>query len=436
MTTILSYKIRIYPTYKQKKIINKTLDACRFIYNDYLAMTIEYYKSSKDFITGYDYSKMLTSWKKTNARYMWLNNISSKAIHETFMDCDSAYKKFFKKEGKFPRFKSKKRNPITGYYFIGDKVKFKPSIKRVNLPILGLTKISECFYVPTNKRVIGGTIKKEGDKYYAVFRIEEDSFDILYRKEDRNNKSLFNIFNTEYYLNKKYSPGIGIDMGIKTFLTGYTKDGNLIYQQSFLKDKRIIKLEKRITRLQRIISNKMEVNLSKMIDEYKTNHNGEEPSESYRNQLQSKSYSNSCRCVQKKINRCKNKISNIKTDIINKLVLTLVRTKPKYITIEDLSIKGLLENDASHTLHKSIQDSKIRLFFNKLIENARYYGIEIRKANRFFASSKKCSNCGKKNKKLTLNDREFICPHCNLLIDRDVNAAINLCKLTKYDIVI
>ncbi len=108
-----------------------------------------------------------------------------------------------------------------------------------------------------------------------------------------------------------------------------------------------------------------------------------------------------------------------------------MRAKPKYITIEDLSIKNLLENNASNELHKYIQDSMFRYFFTKLIEKFQYYDIEIRQANKFFASSKICSNCGNKLKELQLTDRIYHCPCCNINIDRDMNAAINLCNLNK-----
>lgn len=113
----------------------------------------------------------------------------------------------------------------------------------------------------------------------------------------------------------------------------------------------------------------------------------------------------------------------------------MVRTKPKYITIEDLSVKSLLENNAPSELHKNIQDSMFRYFFTKLIEKAEYYDIEIRKADKFFASSKKCSMCGHKHKDLKLTDRVFTCPECGFTINRDLNAAINLCNLKKYTII-
>ena len=106
-----------------------------------------------------------------------------------------------------------------------------------------------------------------------------------------------------------------------------------------------------------------------------------------------------------------------------------------YITIEILSVKNLLENDASSTLHKYIQDSMFRHFFNKLEFKCFLYNIELRRANKFFASSKKCCICGRKNKSLKLSDRIYTC-ECGNTIDRDLNAAINLCNLHKYEIVV
>ena len=196
---IKSYKIRIYPNEKQIKIINQTLGTCRWIYNDYLSINKDNYKHDKPFMSGYEYSKNLTEWKKKDSKYVWLNEISSKAIHESFMDCDEAFRKFFKKKAGFPKFKSKKRNPVRGYYFITDKLKFKHNY--VNLPILKWTKISENDYIPTyGIKYCGCTlIKDSDDKYYITIRVYHDFND---------------LYQGKYY---DTTNGIGIDVGIKSF---------------------------------------------------------------------------------------------------------------------------------------------------------------------------------------------------------------------------
>lgn len=413
---IRSYKIRIYPNDNQIKIINQTLGACRWIWNDYLSMNINNHKENKPFISGYEYSKMLTQLKKIDIKYTWLNDISSKAIHESFMDCDEAFKKFFKKISGFPRFKSKKKNPTMGYYFITDKVKFKHNY--INLPILKWTKISENSYVPNNRPLCGGTIIKDTDnKYYISLRIYHELDDF---------KELGSV---------KHNKGVGIDVGIKSYITGYSKDDNIFQIPKFINDHTILRYEEKITKLQRIISNKMEINYGRLLNKYLDSHHGEDPNEDYKNIMKGKSYSNSCYKLQHKINMYKKKIHNYKKNKINHIVLNLVRSKPKYITIEDLSVKNLLENDASSELHKYIQDSMFGYFYNKLIEKSLYYNIEIRQADKFFASSKLCNNCGNKLKDLQLSTRIYTCPSCGISIDRDINAAINLCNLKKYTII-
>jgi len=413
---IKSYKIRIYPNKNQIKIINQTLGACRWIWNDYLAMNINNHKENKPFLNGQAYSKLLTQWKKYDPKYTWLNDISQKAILKAFMNSEESFKKFFKHMTGFPRFKSKKRNPVRGYYFITEKVKFKHNY--VNLPILKWTKISENSYIPTDKRLCGGTIIKDSDdKYYITIRVYHRINDL---KE---------------YTEFKHSKGIGIDVGINAYVTGYFKDGNMFKISKFINDKSIVMYEEEIEKLQRIISNKMEVNYGKILNKYLDSHDGEEPNENQKNIMKAESYSNNCRRLQRKINRYEKKIHNYKKNKIDNLVIRLAKSKPKYITIEDLSVKNLLENNASSELHKYIQDSMFRYFYTKLIEKSIYYDIEIRQANKFFASSKICSNCGSKKKDLTLSDRIYDCPCCGLSIDRDLNAAINLCNLKKYTII-
>ena len=139
--------------------------------------------------------------------------------------------------------------------------------------------------------------------------------------------------------------------------------------------------------------------------------------------------------MRKKINRLYQKKSNIRKDFIDKLVyFIVVRTKPEYITIEDLGVKNMLENDSNHSLHKYIAESGFYYFRTHLTDKCHEFVTELRIALRYFASSKTCSRCGHKLKSLSLNDRVYRCPECGLVIDRDLNASINLTYTDKYSI--
>lgn len=412
---ILSYKLRIYPNSTQEYIINRTLGACRFIYNNFLFTSKDYYNETGKYLSGYDFSKKLTVLKKEDDNYSWLTEISSKAIRNSIMNADKSYRNFFKGKHSFPKFKSKK-DKVQTYFFIGDNVKFKD--KKVTLPILGKVRFTEEGYIPIDRRVIGGTIKKELDEYYAIFRIDMP-IEVL-------DKSRYT------YNYGKY----GIDVGIKEYLTISDKFYNISQIKSFLKLPNIVKLEKRIEKLQKVISHKMEYNYGVLLNEYLDKYH-KEPNEIQKNIMKGKSYSNTCRRLQNKISKLKKKINNIKMDYINKIVSTLVKLKPKSITVETLDIKDLLENDSSKTLHKYIHDSKFYYFFTHLQFKCYIYGIELRKADKYFASSKICSNCGNKKKDLKLSDRIYHCECCGYTVDRDVNASFNLVNLkkNKYSIV-
>jgi putative transposase len=128
----------------------------------------------------------------------------------------------------------------------------------------------------------------------------------------------------------------------------------------------------------------------------------------------------------------KNKQRNIRNDYINKLVYLLTaKTKPSVITIENLDVSEMIKHNGTKdaTLHKYISESSFYTFKVKLTNKCKYYGIRLREANKYFASSKICSRCGNKNKSLTLSDRVYYCNKCGLTIDRDINASINLLTL-------
>ena len=407
-------KIRIYPNKTQESIINRTLGACRFIYNKYIEYNITYYKETGKFLKAYDFSKIVTKLKKTE-EFSWLNEISRKALIESVMTCEKSYKKFFKKkQPKPPRFRSK-RQPVQSYFFIKDSIHFNTGKKNIiHIPILKNIRITERNYLPDKKSITSGRVIKENNKYYVMF-----------------------IYNTNIKESTIRSVGCGIDFGIEKFATIHYKTGDTMIIESFVNSDKFKEINEKIKYYQRLISHKAEINYGRLKNKYLDKNPDGKISDTLKNIMKGESYNTSqIRRLKKKISKLYNKKVNIARDIILKLVDILVtRTKPRYITIEDLCIKNMIETDGFHDLHRLITESRWFFFRERLSQKCKEYNIELRIANKFLASSKTCSSCGKKHKNLKLSDRMFICPHCGYKINRDLNASINLCNTKKYSLV-
>ena len=407
-------KIRIYPNKSQESIINRTLGACRFIYNKYIEYNINYYKETGKFLSGYEFSKIVTQMKKTEEFY-WLNEISSKAIKDSIMTCEKSYKIFFKKkQPKLPRFRSK-RQPIQSYFIANEIIHLNTGKKNIiRIPILRNIRITERNYLPDEKQVTSGRIIKEGDKYYISF-----------------------IYDTDIKNSTIRTVGCGIDLGINKFATIHYKTGDTMIIESFVNSDKFKEINEKIKYYQRLISHKVEINYGRLKSQYLDKHPDGKIPEKYQNIMKGESCNTSqIRRLHKKISKLYKKKINIAKDIILKLVdILVVRTKPRYITIEDLSIKNMIETEGFHVLHRLVTESRWFFFRERLSQKCKEYDIELRIANKFLASSKTCSSCGKKHKDLKLSDRVFICPHCGYKIDRDLNASINLCNTKKYSLI-
>jgi len=262
--------------------------------------------------------------------------------------------------------------------------------------------------------VTSGRVIQENDKYYVSF-----------------------LYDTYKKPKGVKTHGIGIDVGIKNYISIASVDDTHLQIPSFIKHDRYKELEDKIKNIQNIISWKAKVNLFKAYKQYADTHNGEEPPESALNIMKGESYDTSCiRKLYRKMKRLYSKRNNYGNDYINKIIAKLVRAKPEFITIENLDIQSLLSKDSSHTLHDHIAKSKFYYFKERLLQKCSEYSIELRIADKFFASSKKCCKCGNKRKDLSLSDRMYYCEECGNYMDRDLNAAHNLCKLDKYTIVV
>ena len=203
----------------------------------------------------------------------------------------------------------------------------------------------------------------------------------------------------------EYTDGIGIDLGIKTLAT--CSDGTTVPNIKTFRRVRI--LEKRLKRLQRKVSRKYLINKCNKYNKTK-------------NIIK----------LEKQIKLIRRSIRNIRINHIRKFVSVLVKKQPKYIAIEDLNVKGMMKN--KH-LAKDIANCSFYTIREHIIRKATERSIVVRLVDRFYPSSKTCSNCGNYKKDLKLSQRVYHCNHCQEKIDRDLNAALNIAKTDKYILV-
>ncbi|WP_373130130.1 RNA-guided endonuclease InsQ/TnpB family protein [Dorea formicigenerans] len=380
-----SFKTEINPTEEQKVKIRKTIGTCRYIYNFYLTHNKELYDKGEKFMSGKSFSIWLNNeYLPRNPDKLWIKEVSSKSVKRSIENGCIAFTRFFKHQSAFPNFKKKGKSDVKMYFVKNNPKDCRCERHRINIPSLGWIRIKEKGYIPTTKDgyvIKSGHVSIRADKYYVSVLIE-----IL------NNKIVNN-----------FNEGIGIDLGLKDF--AIVSNGKTY--KNINKSAKLKKLEKQLIREQRSLSRKYE-NLKKGWSTQKTN-------------------------IQKqrlKVQKLHHRIDNIRTDHINKTIAEIVKTKPSYITIEDLNVSGMMKN--KH-LSKAVASQKFYEFRIKLQAKCNENGIELRVVDRWFPSSKTCHCCKNIKKDLKLSDRIFKCD-CGYIEDRDFNAALNLRDATTYEV--
>ena len=383
-----AYKMEINPTDEQKSKIHRTIGVSRFVYNFYIARNKEIYERKGKFISGMDFSKWLNNeYIPNNQEVKWIKEVSSKATKQAIMNGDKAFRDFFKKAKGFPKFKKKKNQDVKAYFPKNNKTDWTLERHRVKIPTLGWVRLKEFGYIPINSVVKSGTVSQKADRYYVSILVEEDD------------KKVY----------KSTNEGLGIDLGVKEFVVC----SNGIKFKNINKTSTVKKVEKKLKREQRKLSRKYE----SLKIRNKNIREGRATSQNIQKQIV-------------KVQKLHQRLTNIRTDYINKTVFSIVNQKPSYVTIEYLNVKGMMKN--KH-LSKAIASQKFFEFKTKLMSKCKENHIELRIVDRFYPSSKTCSNCGKIKKDLKLSDRIYKCD-CGLAIDRDLNASINLKNAKEYKI--
>ena len=390
MTILLkSYKTEINPSEEQAHKINKTIGVCRFIYNFYIAKNKEVYECEKRFVSGMDFSKWLNNdFIPNNSEYKWIKDVSSKAVKQSIMNGEKAFKKFFMKKSGFPKFKKKSKSDVKAYFPKNNRTDWTIERHRVKIPTLGFVRLKEKGYIPTDSKVKSGTVSVRAGRYYVSILVEVE--DVVPEKQT--------------------GEGVGIDVGIKDFAIVNTIENPFI---NINKTKRVIELEKRLKREQRKLSRKYESLKIK---------NKKEKGEATRQNI------NKQIVVVQKLHQ---RLSNIRENYINQVVNQIIGRKPSYITIEDLNVKGMMKN---RHLAKAVQKQNLYSFRVKLTNKCKQSGIELRIVDRWYPSSKTCSECGSIKSDLKLSDREYVCTECGCIMDRDKNASINLANAKVYKV--
>ena len=362
-------KIRIYPDNVQEDFISKQLGCCRLIYNKLLDYKKMQYEQNKQTCSLSQLGKYLTNLKKQD-EYLFLNDVYSVCLQQSLNDLMVAYNNFFKFNKGYPKFKSKKDKKQTCKFsntifkYKHDKIKGNriTLIKQLKNILFKCSRENEIYLNHNQKYIQSITLVKTTTRKYYLSILIDCK---IQQKE---------------YLDTV----IGLDLGIKDFIVD--SNGNRYENKHFYKNQ-----EQKLKKLQRQLSKKQ-----------KGSNN--------RNKLRIK------------LSKVHEKIKNQRQNYLHQITSKIVNEN-QVICIEDLNVKGMMSN---HKLSKSIQDLSLFEFRRQLEYKCKWYGRQLIVIDRFYPSSKVCHNCGYIYKDLKLSEREWICPHCKSLIDRDYNAAQNI----------
>ena len=381
---IKTFKVKLSPNNKQQSQMFLIAGYARYAYNWALAIEKEIYSSGGKFIDDYELRRMFTVHKQAQP---WLYDVSNDALKQAIKDACGAFKKFFKGQAKHPRFKSKKKSRIS---FYRDACKIDFTNTHVKLEKIADGKNGNRAKANWVRLVENGRIPV-GSKYSNP-RITFDGID------------WWISVGVEMEVKQKQPSGspIGIDVGIKSLAV--CSDG--VGYSNINKTQTVKRLEKHHRRLQRQVSRKYQMN-KKGVTYRKTSN---------------------IRKLEKQLLKSSKRLANIRQNYLHQTTSSIVAREPSAVVMEDLNVMGMMKN--KH-LARAVQQQKLGEFFRQMQYKCEWDNIAFITADRFYPSSKTCSRCGSIKKDLKLSDRTYACTCCGMIMDRDLNAAINLASLAK-----
>lgn len=393
-----AFKTEIAPTREQKEKITRSIGIARFLYNQYIAYNKKLYRMyqrglldnhQKHFVSANDFDKYVNH--KLKIERTWINECGSKARKKTLLNAEAAFKKFFNGLAGFPCFKKKSNQDVKLYFPKNNKGDWMIWRHKLMVPTLKQVRLKEFGYLPVGAVVISGTVSYVAGRFYVSVVIDIDV-------KSKHNKDLETSYRTA-------TDGIGIDLGIKDLAV--VSDGRKL--KNINKSSKVKQLEKRLRREQRCLSRKYESKKKK---------GGKTATASANIEKQ-----------KLKVQKLHQRIKQIREDYENKVIHEIVKQKPRFITVEDLNVRGMMKN--KH-LAKAVAAQRFNHLLVKLKRKAEIIGIEFRVVDRFYPSSRTCHYCGHIHKGMKLKDRVYVCSECGYTEDRDFNASLNLRDAKKY----
>ena len=371
----------LIPNNEQNTRLFQFAGTARYAYNWAIAEVKGKYEADKKFLSDCELRKRFTQLKQ-EPKNIWLYTISNNVTKQAIKDAVNAYQKFFKGLSGFPRYKSRKLSKPSFYvdsvkiHFTRTHVKLESiaQSKRKNRQCANWFRLAEHDRIPVNAKYFMPIISFDGLNWFLTVGIE-----------------------CAQNISPAHNDGEGIDLGVKDLAicsSGY------VYK-NVNKSSRVRRLKKKFRRLQRKISRK-----------YNKNKKGERYKKT-RNIIKS----------EKQLLKVSHRLTDIRTNHIHQVTNEIIKREPSFIVMEDLNVKGMMEN--KH-LARAVQEQKLAEFYRVMQYKCEWHGIKFITADRFYASSKTCSHCGSIKRDLKLSDRVYHCEHCGFVIDRDLNASINL----------